>query len=156
VLKRAAAIVSTFLLASGCLGSTAIPKDPSMEAKQVAPFVQISSPPIEPYHSTSKKQAKSETKVTQVTLAAIGDILIHDKVYIDAKQKDGTYNFNRIFDGVSNLLQVPDILVANQETMIGGKELRLSTYPAFNSPHEIGDALKLAGVDVVTLPIIMH
>lgn len=151
MLKRAAAIVSTFLLASGCIGSKATPKDPSMEANQVAPFVQMTSPPIQPYHSTSKKQAESETKVSQVTLAAIGDILIHDKVYIDAMQKDGTYNFIRIFDGVMNLLQAPDILVANQETMIGGKELRLSTYPAFNSPHEIGDALKLAGVDVVTI-----
>ncbi|KRE59764.1 CapA family protein [Paenibacillus sp. Soil750] len=151
MLKRAAAIVSTCLLASGCLGSTATPKDPSMEAKQVAPFVQMTSPPIQQYHSTSKKQAESVTKVSQVTLAAIGDILIHDKVYIDAKQKDGTYNFNRIFSGVSNLLQAPDILVANQETMIGGKDLRLSSYPTFNSPHEIGDALKVAGVDVVTI-----
>jgi poly-gamma-glutamate synthesis protein (capsule biosynthesis protein) len=122
-----------------------------MEAKQVAPFVQMTSPPIQQYHSTSKKQAESVTKVSQVTLAAIGDILIHDKVYIDAKQKDGTYNFNRIFSRVSNLLQAPDILVANQETMIGGKDLRLSSYPTFNSPHEIGDALKVAGVDVVTI-----
>ncbi|NOU64797.1 CapA family protein [Paenibacillus sp. LMG 31461] len=151
MLKRTAAIVSTFLLASGCLGSTATPKDPNMEAKQVTPFVQISSPPIQPYHSTPKEQAASESKVSQVTLAAIGDILIHDKVYIDAKQKDGTYNFNHIFAGVSSLLQAPDILVANQETMIGGKELSLSTYPAFNSPHEIGDALKVAGVDIVTV-----
>ncbi|NQX58323.1 CapA family protein [Paenibacillus qinlingensis] len=144
-------MVTTFLLASGCLGSTHAPQDPSLEAKQVAPLVQMSSSPTQSYHSTSKKQAESETKVSKVTLAAIGDILIHDKVYIDAKQKDGTYNFNRIFDGVRSLLQAPDILVANQETMIGGKELRLSTYPAFNSPHEIGDALKVAGVDVVTI-----
>ncbi|CAN7540743.1 CapA family protein [Paenibacillus sp. LjRoot153] len=151
MLKRTAAIVSTLLLASGCLGSAVTPKDTSMEGKRIAPLVQATSPPIQQYPSNTMKQAESGSKVSQVTLAAIGDILIHDKVYVDAKQKDGTYNFNRIFDGVTSLLRAPDILVANQETMIGGKELGLSSYPAFNSPHEIGDALKLAGVDVITI-----
>ncbi|OAS16554.1 hypothetical protein A8708_20865 [Paenibacillus oryzisoli] len=150
-----AALVSTCLLASGCLGSTSTPKeDTRIEAKQIAPLVQEGSTPRQsfpPYPLTSKMQEEAETKTTRVKLAAIGDILIHDKVYIDAKQKDGTYNFDRIFACVTNELQAPDILVANQETMIGGKELRLSSYPSFNSPHEIGDALKLAGVDIVTV-----
>ncbi|WP_157264957.1 CapA family protein [Paenibacillus oryzisoli] len=153
--KRMAALVSTCLLASGCLGSTSTPKeDTRIEAKQIAPLVQEGSTPRQsfpPYPLTSKMQEEAETKTTRVKLAAIGDILIHDKVYIDAKQKDGTYNFDRIFACVTNELQAPDILVANQETMIGGKELRLSSYPSFNSPHEIGDALKLAGVDIVTV-----
>lgn len=153
--KRIAAFVSTCVLASGCLGSMSTPKeDTRIEAKQMGPLVQETSPPRQsdlPHHSTSTTQEDAVTKTTQVKLAAIGDILIHDKVYIDAKQKDGTYNFDRIFASVTNELQAPDILVANQETMIGGKELRLSSYPSFNSPHEIGDALKLAGVDLVTI-----
>ncbi|WP_171685872.1 CapA family protein [Paenibacillus planticolens] len=89
--------------------------------------------------------------MNKATLAAIGDVLIHSEVYQDAKQKDGTYNFNGMFEGVQRYLRKPDILVANQETMIGGKELRLSGYPSFNSPHEVGDALKSAGVDLVTV-----
>ncbi|MCY9662151.1 CapA family protein [Paenibacillus chondroitinus] len=93
----------------------------------------------------------SEPKVSKVTLGAIGDVLIHIEIYQDAKQKDGTYNFFKMFEDVQSYLRMPDILVANQETMIGGKELRLSGYPSFNSPQEVGDALKAAGVDLVTV-----
>lgn len=34
--------------------------------------------------------------------------------------------------------------------MIGGSEIGLSSYPAFNSPYEIGDTLQRAGIDLVT------
>src|SRR5699024_1871144 len=37
------------------------------------------------------------------------------------------------------------------EPMLGGEELGLSSYPAFNSPYAVGDALKDAGVNVVSL-----
>jgi poly-gamma-glutamate capsule biosynthesis protein CapA/YwtB (metallophosphatase superfamily) len=109
------------------------------EVKEVQPPVATIPPII------------SEPRVSKVTLAAIGDVLIHSEIYQDAKQKDGTYNFSKMFENVQSYLRVPDILVANQETMIGGKELRLSGYPSFNSPQEVGDALKTAGVDLVTV-----
>lgn len=89
--------------------------------------------------------------ISKVTIGAIGDILIHAAVYNDAKQPDGTYSFDKMFDQVKSTTLLPDLLIANQETMIGGKKLGLSTYPNFNSPHEIGDALKEIGVDFVTL-----
>jgi poly-gamma-glutamate capsule biosynthesis protein CapA/YwtB (metallophosphatase superfamily) len=56
-----------------------------------------------------------------------------------------------MFTLVKDILQKPDILVANQESLTGGTELGLSSYPIFNSPHEIGDALKDAGVDFITM-----
>lgn len=56
-----------------------------------------------------------------------------------------------MFKQVKPFIDSADIAVANQETMIGGKELGLSSYPLFNSPFEIGDALKNAGIDLVTL-----
>ncbi len=92
-----------------------------------------------------------EPIVSTITFAAIGDVLIHRPIYREAEQKDGTYNFTPVFAQVRNVMQQPDLLIANQETMIGGKEIGLSTYPSFNSPHEVGDALKEAGVDFVTL-----
>jgi poly-gamma-glutamate capsule biosynthesis protein CapA/YwtB (metallophosphatase superfamily) len=95
--------------------------------------------------------APSVPIVTQVTLGAIGDILLHNRVYEDAKKPDGTYSFNKMFTLVKDILHKPDILVANQESMTGGTELGLSSYPMFNSPHEIGDALQDAGVDFVTM-----
>ncbi|MCM3718747.1 CapA family protein [Fictibacillus phosphorivorans] len=105
-----------------------------------------------------KKEPKPEPAVekpveksTSLTLAAVGDILIHDTVYNKAKQQSGQYNFNPNFVPVKSYLTQPDITVANQETMIGGTQHGLSSYPSFNSPHEVGDALKENGVDLVTL-----
>jgi poly-gamma-glutamate capsule biosynthesis protein CapA/YwtB (metallophosphatase superfamily) len=48
-------------------------------------------------------------------------------------------------------LQKPDIAIANQESMAGGTEIGLSSYPSFNSPHEIADALKDAGIDIISI-----
>ncbi|WP_040954262.1 CapA family protein [Virgibacillus sp. SK37] len=86
----------------------------------------------------------------QITLSAVGDILIHDRVYDDARVKD-TFNFTPMLDLVDSYLKASSVTFANQETMIGGEEIGLSGYPRFNSPYEIGDALKKAGVDVVSL-----
>ncbi|WP_054704152.1 CapA family protein [Bacillus sp. JCM 19041] len=85
-----------------------------------------------------------------VTVGTIGDILIHDRVYDDARVEGG-FDFWPMLEEVAPYLEEPDITIANQETMIGGEEIGLSGYPSFNSPFEVGDALKKAGVDVVTL-----
>ncbi|OZU89160.1 capsular biosynthesis protein [Virgibacillus indicus] len=96
-------------------------------------------------------QSKSQKKIEQeVTFSAIGDILIHAPVYNDARV-DGGYDFTSMLDKVNPYLHDSTITIANQETMIGGETLGLSSYPSFNSPYEIGDALKDSGVDVVSL-----
>lgn len=100
------------------------------------------------------EKAPSELKQKQlkqtITLAAIGDILIHESVYETAREKK-EYNFIPYFQYVKPYLQKVDIGFANQESMIGGSEIGLSTYPAFNSPHEVGDALKDVGIDIVSM-----
>ncbi|MDE3838735.1 capsular biosynthesis protein [Bacillus methanolicus] len=87
--------------------------------------------------------------VEKATLAAIGDILIHDWLYEDAKTKNG-YDFKPMLKEVKPLLLKPDLLLANQETVLGGTKLGLSSYPLFNSPQEVGDAFIDAGVDIVS------
>lgn len=90
------------------------------------------------------------SRIRTVSLSAVGDILIHGTVYNDARTKSG-YDFNPIFAPVKPLLEEADLAIANSESVIGGSAIGLSTYPAFNSPFEVGDALKHAGIDVVTL-----
>jgi poly-gamma-glutamate synthesis protein (capsule biosynthesis protein) len=87
--------------------------------------------------------------IEKATLGAIGDILIHDRVYNVAKTKTG-YDFKPMFEHAKTLLKTPDILLANQETILGGPEIGISSYPMFNSPQEVGDALIEAGVDIVS------
>lgn len=87
--------------------------------------------------------------ISTITVGAIGDVLIHDRVYERAKVKEKKYDFSPSFQEVAELLHGPDFLMANMESMPGGVELGLSGYPAFNSPHEIVTDLQNVGVDML-------
>lgn len=98
------------------------------------------------------EQSKTETtKTMTATLAAIGDVLIHDRVYDKAYVGNQKYNFNPNLANVKELIGKSDITLANQESMMGGVEIGISSYPTFNSPIEIGETLKDCGVDIVSL-----
>lgn len=94
---------------------------------------------------------------TSFSLIAFGDALIHDGVYIDANTyqtgSDGyyIYDFSSMFTYVAEIIQPYDLKFYNQETVIGGKNLGLSSYPNFNSPDEIGDNLTAIGFNIVNL-----
>jgi len=79
----------------------------------------------------------------------VGDILLHTPVEEAAKDDAGNYNFDFIFEDTKKDIASADIAIVNQEVIIGGEELGVSGYPAFNAPTEIGDALVKAGFDVV-------
>jgi len=85
----------------------------------------------------------------KITIGAIGDILIHSPVYKDAFN-GVEYHFDPMFANIKPLLEKPDVLTANQESMVGGNKLGVSGYPRFNSPYEVADALVHLGVDIVS------
>ena len=87
---------------------------------------------------------------TTIEIGAIGDILLHDRVYEDAARDSG-YDFSEMFEPVKEMLGRPDFTIANQESIAAGSELGLSGYPTFNSPYEISDTLKNVGIDLVSL-----
>ena len=82
-------------------------------------------------------------------LVMVGDMLMHERVMESGKQEDGSYNFDHLFANVGDTIRDADLALVNQETILGGSELRLSGYPCFNSPYELGDSLVDAGFDVV-------
>ncbi|OED31929.1 capsular biosynthesis protein [Planococcus maritimus] len=86
----------------------------------------------------------------RVSLSAIGDVLIHELVYEDAKT-GAAYNFNSMFEPIQPFLETADVTIANSESIIGGSDIGVSTYPSFNSPFELGDAMKAAGIDAVSM-----
>ncbi|GMX66732.1 hypothetical protein Elgi_60040 [Paenibacillus elgii] len=86
----------------------------------------------------------------RVTLAAAGDVLIHRTIYEDARTRLN-FDFRPVFEAVRPHLQGADVTFANQESITGGTALGLSDYPAFNSPFETADALRDAGVDIVSM-----
>lgn len=101
-------------------------------------------------HEFKQTEQSFKPYTTSMTLAAIGDILIHGTVYNDANTGAG-YDFKPMIANVKDLLESPDLTIANQETIVGGTEIGLSTYPSFNSPFEVADAFKDAGVDIVSI-----
>lgn len=97
------------------------------------------------------EEPEIKAEVFQATIIGVGDILIHESLYKDAKLADGTYDFKPKLELVKRFIQQADVAFANQETMLGGADLGLSGYPMFNSPFEVGDALIDAGFHVVSI-----
>ena len=86
----------------------------------------------------------------KLSLVMVGDALIHDDIYIDGKINNG-YDFKPMLSLIKEEVSNYDLAYYNQETILGGTEIGLSSYPAFNSPYEIGDAFIDAGFNLVSL-----
>ncbi|MCM3764641.1 CapA family protein [Neobacillus niacini] len=141
---KKSAVIPSFLIIIGCS---------LLASFLIAQQQELSQQPVVAKASASHKPRLFENiqhaYTPKITVAAIGDILIHSPLYRDAFN-GANYDFNPMFEQVKPLLQNPDILTANQESLLGGVELGLSGYPKFNSPHQVADALKENGVDIVS------
>lgn len=145
LLKRTLRYLTPTLLLFLLFGCATSDIDPVVEqSEDPSSKTEESAEPAEPV-----EPSEPEPIVSTTSLYAIGDILLHDSVYKAAQTGDG-FDFNPAFQKIAPILQSADIAIANQESMIGGSEIGLSSYPAFNSPYEVGDALKEAGIDLVT------
>lgn len=110
-------------------------------------------------HSTSNKEVKKknkkeeEEKTYSLSLAMVGDNLIHDSIYKEANRNAGGngYDFTPMYTYLKERVKDFDLKYYNQETILGGDEIGLSSYPAFNSPYEVGDAMIDAGFNLVSL-----
>lgn len=85
-----------------------------------------------------------------ISLIMTGDALIHSALYADAKNNN-KYDFKPMLEEIKPIIEKYDLAFYNQETILGGSEIGLSTYPCFNSPHEVGDAFIDAGFNIVSL-----
>lgn len=85
-----------------------------------------------------------------VTLAAVGDALIHEAILNSGKKKDGTYSYYRIFANIKNYIKPFDVKIINQETIFIEDETKYAGYPSFGTPAALGDAMRKAGFNVIT------
>ena len=92
---------------------------------------------------------KPKVEESKISLIAVGDALIHGAIYQNVQKSN--YDFKPIFSEVKNVFSSYDLRFYNQETILGGKEIGLSTYPQFNSPTEVGDAFMDMGFNLVSL-----
>lgn len=84
-----------------------------------------------------------------VTLIMVGDMLMHTPVNESGVMEDGSIDFSHLFTYTKDRIKEADLALVNQEVILGGKELGISGYPAFNTYQEFGDDLVDAGFDVV-------
>src|SRR5690625_1731811 len=101
-------------------------------------------------NSDSEPDPEQDT-FTNIRIAAAGDIMFHstqlESAY-DAQNK--TYDFKSVFEDVKPIFTAADLALANFETTTAGTVMEFTGYPTFNSPDETIDAIKYAGIDVLT------
>ena len=99
---------------------------------------------------TTEQPTEEETfSQPEIELIMVGDVLLHDRLEACAKQEDGSYKYEFLFEPMKDEIQAADLAIVNQEVLIGGAELGISGYPCFNADFTLGDALVDAGFDVV-------
>ena len=64
---------------------------------------------------------------SKLTLIMGGDALLHASVYNDAKRENNHYDFSPMLKALEDVVPKYDLAFYNQETILGGKELGLST-----------------------------
>lgn len=103
----------------------------------------------EPENSDSGKE-ETPSDESRVSLFLSGDGLLHESVYEDAYNADGTFNFAKQMDRITAIAEKYDLEFYNQETILGGTELGLSGFPTFNSPQEFGSYMVSKGFNLVS------
>lgn len=98
---------------------------------------------------------------SSLRLFIVGDALIHKSVYEDALgQKEQNYanraeslhyDFAKMLELIAPISKKHDLAFYNQESILGGTHLGLSTYPRFNSPQEFGLNMLRLGFNLVSL-----
>ena len=84
------------------------------------------------------------------TIAATGDLLIHESVADSARTTDG-WDFSEMFSSVAPILSDADLAVCHVETPMSPNNARLSYFPAFLVPRELAEAISYAGYDTCSL-----
>jgi hypothetical protein len=143
-LRGAGTLLALLVMAAGC--SSSGPDDASGSATTGAGAQPARTTTLPP--TTIPPTTKPPRRFT---LAASGDILLHNYVITDGRANAGGqgYNFDPMFDGVRDRISAADFAICHQETPISADNTAL-TVPrtlSFNAPREIATALKNAGFD---------
>lgn len=90
--------------------------------------------------------------VETVRFSATGDNLIHDGIFLQARQRgeDGYYDFSEAYEPMREFYTQFDVNWLNQETLVNDA-FEPSGYPRFSTPGDITDALYDLGFRVFSL-----
>lgn len=121
---------------------------------QVADDQAVESVDATVTETTSEEVVEETTETFQeiietIELLAVGDNLIHEGLYKTGMNASGEWNYDHVYEPVRDEVEAADIAIINQETIFIEDRSKISAYPIFGSPPEIGDSLVRTGFDVV-------
>lgn len=103
------------------------------------------------FEINSTKISNDNSSVKNVTISAIGDIMAHDdQLKAQFDKNTNTYSFDNNFKYVKPYISKSDLAIGNLETTLAGPKAKYSSFPKFNSPDELADAIKNSGIDIVS------
>ncbi len=172
-------IITTIFSIVSC-GNVGGSKDESSESSSTADEVikeesdipeESSIPDENSNESLEESDASEESEEiipqdTVISFYGCGDNMVHNSLYYDAietfARENGIepeyddlhnvgYNFLPFYDFIKDDIADADISYVNQETLIGGDSKPISSYPRFNSPVAMGQAVVDLGFDVVNV-----
>lgn len=151
--RGAGARIALFCVLAACLvGASvfALVKSAGPSAAQVS-GQSAASQPAAASPAASVTQAPQPT-VSTVRFSASGDDLIHDGLYLMARDRAGGngYDFSHLYEQVAPFYQNFDVNWVNQETLVTD-ELPPSGYPCFCSPGNVAHSLYDIGFRVFSL-----
>ena len=133
-------IAAVVLLGAGAAAVALMPRT-APEPEQTA----------QPQRTTPPPSPEPEPEPEPVRVIALGDMLPHDSVNLNA-QTEGGWDYGRFFDGIRPQLDSADVTFCNQEVPSAGPEFGISGYPVFNAPTEFArDLHGSVGCDLVNL-----
>ena len=160
--KQVFLVISVLLLSllSGCgKEDEAIVKQTSVEEIIQEDEQRLDVTDEDALSADSSLESEQEIETTQVditlpeeqevTLIMVGDMLMHTPINETGVKEDGSIDFSHLFTHTKDMIEEADIAIVNQEVILGGEELGISGYPAFNTYYEFGDDLVDVGFDVV-------
>ncbi|MGH8911375.1 MAG: CapA family protein, partial [Acidimicrobiia bacterium] len=82
-----------------------------------------------------------------ITLGFSGDIIIHGPVWRRAANYGSPYDFSPMFRPVQSIVESVDLAVCHLEVPLSSTNKGISSYPTFNAPRQVADAVSGAGYD---------
>ena len=94
----------------------------------------------------NQQEATEKEEVKYIDIISLGNLIIHQSQINGAKNENG-YDFSPSFQYIKDMVSDADISLGILEGTLAGGEP--TGYPYFNSPDEVIDSLRGAGVDIV-------
>ena len=122
-----------------------------MSERQLGPWAPTPTPVATPAPTPSPTPEPTPL-VQTVRFSATGDNLIHDGIYLQARNRgeDGAYDFTEAYAPMREFYQQFDVNWLNQETLVNDA-FAPSGYPMFSTPGDITDALYNLGFRVFSV-----